>query len=289
MDNKRAVMWSLTAAFLAVLAFWLYVQKAVDQQIGTLKKREFILKAKKTIPVGTRIDESMLRRADFPTTYVSVKTAKNVSEVLGQVALVTIFEGQPILTNNLIPFDEGALNRRVPAGQRAVTIGIRDDQDVVGVGGLLRPGQFVDVLVTLFINTSELEKGKRAPTVIAGIQEPNLKAEVRTVFQNVKILAVGKDLKLETASVSRGAFSQSEQPTTKNITVALTPEDAQKLVLVQAIGRITLTLRGFNDPSIVQLSYIDPFKAFGIKLPLAAGPAPAYREIRGGQIFATPY
>src|SRR5690606_626129 len=122
--------------------------------------------------------------------------------IVGQVAIATILENEPILTSKLVPFDESSLDRRIPAGHRAVTIGIRDDQDVVGVGGLLRPGHFVDILLTLFVNTQEIEKGPSS-LIAAAANAANLRGEVRTLFQNVQILAVGRDARLQTARVNR--------------------------------------------------------------------------------------
>jgi Flp pilus assembly protein CpaB len=283
MENRRAVAWSLTAALIGVIAFWLYVNKAVDREIGDLKIRKKILRAARDIPANTRIDQSMFVEADYPAAFIPPKAAQDPSEVVGQVAIATIFESEPILISKLVPFDESSLDRRIPEGYRAVTIGIRDDQDVVGVGGLLRPGHFVDILLTLFVNTKEIEKGSS----VLG-QDTALRAETRTIFQNIKILAVGRDLKLATANVNRPVQGE-EDLTNKNVTVAVKPDEVQKLVLAQTTGRLTLSLRRFNETEITQLDYLDPFRAFGIKLPIVAGPAPAYREIRGGQVFAQPY
>ncbi len=283
MDNRRAVIWSLAAALLGVGFFWLYVKKAVENEIGDQKDRTLILRAAVDIPAGVRIEDGMFMEADYPLNYVPPKAARTRGEVVGQVALATIFAGEPILTSKIIPFDESSLDRRIPEGYRAITIGIRDDQDVVGVGGMLRPGHFIDILVTLFISTREIEKGT-LPNAAAIEQQLGLKAETRTLFQNVKILAVGRDLRLPTANVSRTS-SGDEELTNKNVTVAMLPADVQKLVLAQATGRLTLALRRFNDTEVVGLEYLDPFKAFGLKLPVVVGPAPAYREIRGGQVF----
>jgi len=293
MENKRAIFWSLLAALVALTMFWLYVNKAVDREIGDLKKKERVLKARVDIPAGMRIDESMFVEAYRPSVFIPKKAARFAQQIVGQVALATISEGELILTNKLIPFDESSLDRRIPEGYRAITLGIRDDQDVVGVGGMLRPGHFVDILITLFIFTKEFEKGKsmikpRDPN-LRGIAEP-LKAETRTLFQNIKIIAVGMDFRLDAANVSRtGGGIRQRSLTNKNITVIMPPDKVQELVLAQQVGRVTLSLRRFNDSEVIRLGYTDPFKAFGIKLPVTSGPPPAYREIRGGQVFATPF
>ncbi len=286
MDNRRAVIWSLFAGVIAALCFWIYLSMAVEKEIGDLKEKQFIIRARIDIPPNTRIDESMIDLIEYPVRYLPPKVAIRSEQVLQQVAIATIFAGEPILTSKIVPFDESSLDRRIPEGHRAVTIGIRDDQDVVGVGGLLRPGHFVDILLTLFISTRDIEKGSAAAALLNS--QTDLKSEVRTIFQNVKILAVGRDARLQTANVNRPVPIE-EDLTNKNVTVALKPDEVQKLVLAQATGRITLSLRRFNDADISQIEYLDPFRAFGIKLPIVAGPAPAYREIRGGQVIAQPF
>jgi len=289
MENRRAVIWSVVAAVIAIGVYWLLVDKAVENETRELRDKQTIIVASVDIPPQTRIDRSMLReRADFPRSLVPPETAVSFVEVENQVAIATIKAGEPVMRTKIIPFDESALNRRIPDGYRAITIGIRDDQDVIGVGGNLRPGMFVDVLVTNFVSTKEIEKGGIAG--LAGLDNSgSLKAETRTIFQNIRIIAVGRDARLQSANVAR-SVNLEEDLANKNITVVLKPEDVQKLVLAQSTGRLTLSLRGFNDAQIVAMDYIDAFRAFGIKLPIVSGPPPAYREIRGGQVFnVSPY
>jgi len=147
---------------------------------------------------------------------------------------------------------------------------------------------FIDILATLFVSTKEIEKGMGAADIL-NAQQTGLKAETRTIFQNVRILAVGRDARLRTAQVSRQGDIQDEF-SDKNVTVAMKPEEVQKIVLAQALGRITLSLRPFGDANVLAMDYIDAFRAFGIKLPIVSGPPPAYREIRGGQVInAVPF
>ncbi|TVQ79213.1 MAG: Flp pilus assembly protein CpaB [Bradymonadales bacterium] len=288
MENRRAIIWSVSAAIVAAFAYYLAVNKAVDNRIGDLDRTVNVLVARRDIPRDAEIDQSMLERRAFPIAFAHDEMARTEREVVGQVALATFRAGEPIFRNKLVPADEVAINRRIPEGHRAVSIGIRDPQDVIGVGGLLRPGHFVDILVTMFVNTQEIESGDRSAQIIID-EARRLKAETRTIFQNVRILSVGRDFRLETANVSRaqGPGFQSSQQT--NITVALPPADVQKLVLAQQVGQIMIALRRFNETEIVDLDFLDPFRAFGIQLPVVSGPPPAYREIRGGQVVAAPF
>jgi Flp pilus assembly protein CpaB len=286
MENKRAVYISLGSAALAVVIFFMFVEKRVENETSAYRDKQVVIVAAMDIPPNTRIDRSMLLiRDDWPRSLVPPDTAQSFLEVENQVAIATIKQGEPIMRTKIVPFDESSLNRRLRDGYRAITIGIRDDQDVVGVGGNLRPGMFVDILLTLFINTREIEKG---PVLSQVERESNLRAETRTIFQNVKILAVGRDARLQTANVTR-PVSFDEELANKNVTVEMLPQDVQKLVLAQSVGRLVLSLRPANDSQILPLEYLDAFKAFGIKLPIVSGPPPAYREIRGGQVFAAPF
>lgn len=290
MENRRAIIWSVSAAAVAALAYFLAVNKAVDNRIGGLDQTEDVIVALRDIPKDAEIDQSMLTRRAYPVAFIHEQMARSESEAINQVAVATFRAGEPIFRNKLVPSDEVAINRRIPEGHRAITIGIRDDQDVIGVGGLLRPGHFVDVLVTTFVNTEEIEQGRQGGAPLIIDQAQRLRAETRTVFQNVRILAVGTDFRLETANIARsGDLAQVERTQQKNITVALTPSDVQKLVLAQQVGRITIALRRFNDTAIADLDYLDPFRAFGIRLPVVSGPPPAYREIRGGQVVSSPF
>lgn len=295
MENRRAIIWSLAGAVIAALFYFLSVQKAVDNRVGDLDEKVMVYVAIREIPPFTRISpvESWARLQPFPRKYLPPRVAQNAAELIGQVPVAPIYENEPILLSKLQPFDEVDINRRIPDGYRAVTVGIRDDQDVVGVAGMLRPKNRVDILVTHFINTQAIEKADQGVTAQIFAQgQASLKAEVRTLFQNVEILAVGQDTAIPTAVVSRGDAKLQQTGrdlANKNVTVAMKPSDVQVLVLAQQTGRIMLALRPFNDAEIVDLDYTDPFKAFKIKLPVVQGPPPAYREVRGGQVFAGTY
>ena len=63
----------------------------------------------------------------------------------GRVATVPSAAGTQILATMLGDESEDALAYEVPAGQRAVTISAAD---VMGVGGLVRPGNRVDIIGT---------------------------------------------------------------------------------------------------------------------------------------------
>jgi Flp pilus assembly protein CpaB len=90
------------------------------------------------------------------------------------------------------------------------------------VGGLINPGDYVDVLAHLEI--PEANTGKKS-TITS------------MVFQNTQILAVGTNLQ------APGGYEQQQQARSLNITFALTPEEASLMSLIEKNGKMQLVLR----------------------------------------------
>jgi pilus assembly protein CpaB len=107
----------------------------------------------------------------------------------------------------------------VGEGMRAVSIRVND---VVGVAGFLLPGNRVDV-------------------VAAYKEHQTTRSE--TVVQNVKVLAVD-----QTASTDK-----NEPVVVRAVTLEVTPEDAEKLVLAEQRGTIQLALRNPSDSELVAM------------------------------------
>lgn len=290
MGNKRAILISAIAALAAMGLYFLAINKAVESRIGDLDKTVRILVALKEIPPETRITQDMFISKEWPEAYLPSResVAQIASQVVGQVSVAKIDANEPILTNKLVPFDETTLDLQIPEGYRAITIGVKDDQDVVAVGGHIKAGMFIDILTTMFMSTRQIEGRDNDAIAALAKQNQSLKAETRTIFQNVRVLAVGLDKRLPTAQVDRSTGGNYSGRNT-SVTVALTPQDVQTLTLAQQIGRITLSLRRRNDTEKFALDYTDASKAFKIKLPVVQGPPPSYKEIRGGEVFATPF
>jgi pilus assembly protein CpaB len=101
----------------------------------------------------------------------------------------------------------------IPAGMRAVSVGV---DDVVAVAGFVTPGTIVDVLVT--------------GTTPGG-------PITRTILEHVRVLAVGQQIQTE----------NGKPQTAPVVTVLVTPEAGEKLTLAAAEGKIHLALRNTGD------------------------------------------
>ncbi|HLF18892.1 MAG TPA: Flp pilus assembly protein CpaB [Candidatus Omnitrophota bacterium] len=124
-----------------------------------------------------------------------------------------------------------AFSVRTPPGKRALTISI---DSLAAVGGLVNPGDFVDVLAHLKIPEN---LGDTASTT----------AQVTTVlFQNIQVLAVGTNFN---PLGNEPAYELQQKSRTLNVTLAVTPEEAGLLTFAQANGTFQLTLRAPAEES----------------------------------------
>lgn len=137
--------------------------------------------------------------------------------------------GDPLLRSHISAFSGGAFSVRVPKGLRALTFPVNT---VSSVGGLISPGDHVDLL---FTTNSEMT-GQPATVPL---------------LTNMKILATGQNY--------IGANDRGYQ----DVTFQVTPEQASKILLAQRVGEISTSLRGPNDDTPAFDEAMTPAKLFG--------------------------
>ena len=132
----------------------------------------------------------------------------------GRAALAPIERGEPILRAKITaPGQRGSLSTLLDQGKRAVAVRV---DDVRGVAGFILPGDRVDVVLI------------RSEAVASGQSYSEL------ILNNVKVLAV-----------DQLAGQQPDKATVlaKAVTLEVTAEEAQKVLLATNIGRLSLILR----------------------------------------------
>lgn len=173
-----------------------------------------VLVAANDIQIGAKLAGRDVATVTIPQSAVPPGAYSDPSRVVGRGAVLPVAKGDFILSNKLAPLNAGAgLPSMIPQGMRAVSVRVND---VVSVAGFVQPGSRVDIL-----STGNLGGSDRQTT---------------TVLENVLVLAVGKNLD-----------QNAEAPTAPVITLAVSPDDAQKLALVSQEGRIQLSLRNPLD------------------------------------------
>ncbi len=149
---------------------------------------------------------------------------ETVEEVVGRVAAKAIPERAPVLRAMLAP--EGTIPGmvgRIPPGYRAVSVKI---DEVTGVAYQIRPGDWVDVIVVMDIDSRV--RGKKETI-----------AEV--ILQHVQVAAIGH------ATTQQPSGGAAKVKPAKSATLLVLEEDVPKLHLAATRGKITLAMRGADQ------------------------------------------
>jgi len=194
------------------------------------------------------------------------------AEVVGRGVISTILRNEPMLTSKLATAQAGGgLGITIPAGHRAMSVKV---DDVIGVAGFATPGTRVDLLVTLD-NTAQFS-------------EPR----TQLVLQNIVVLAAGQTTERD---------FRGEPKSVPVVTLLVNPEEAEKLALGSAKGRIMLALRNPLDFEIAETPGVGaqnllpssvapvrrrraarPAAPSGVTIEVFRGPEKSSREIGSG-------
>jgi pilus assembly protein CpaB len=276
MSGRAKLLLSMVLGLLAVFLVYMYV-RGIEQQLYEEVDMQNVVVAREAIAAGTAIDARLIQRLSVPRKYRQPQTFPTVEEVAGRVAVVPIAAGAQIGGGMLADAGAEALSFEVPRGRRAVAITVSDD---TGVGGLIRPGNFVDIVGTFEFGRPIGNQGGR--TTYA-----DEKTEVRTMMQNVFVVAVNKELRRERIQEETAGASGGTQSTRalRTVTLLVDPVRVQELVLAQEVGSLTLSLRSSLDDSAVDLPFLDPLGLLKVPIPLkpkAPRAAQAFRDVGRG-------
>jgi pilus assembly protein CpaB len=276
MSGRAKLLLSMVLGLLAVFLVYMYV-RGIEQQLYEEVDMQNVVVAREAIAAGTAIDARLVQRLSVPRKYRQPQTFPTVEEVAGRVAVVPIAAGAQVAGGMLADAGAEALSFEVPRGRRAVAITVTDD---TGVGGLIRPGNFVDIIGTFQFGRPIGTQGGR--TTYA-----DEKTEVRTMMQNVFVVAVNKELRrerIQDETAGSGGGTQSTRAL-RTVTLLVDPMRVQELVLAQEVGDLTLSLRSSLDETAVDLPFLDPLGLLKVPIPLkpkAPRAAQAFRDVGRG-------
>lgn len=277
MSGRAKLLLSLVLGLLAAFLVFVYV-RGLERQLYEEVDMQNVVVAREQIAAGTAIDERVLRRMAVPRKYRQPNTFPALEDVAGRVAVVPIPAGAQVSGSMLADAGAEALSFEVPRGRRAVAITVTDD---TGVGGLIRPGNFVDIVGTF-------EFGRPVGTQNGRVMYADERTEVRTLMQNVFVVAVNKELRRERlaseTSGSGGAEAPGRERTLRTVTLLVDPSRVQELILAQEVGDLTLSLRSSLDDTSVDLPYLDPMKLLNVQIPVKPRPKPmqTFRDVGRG-------
>jgi pilus assembly protein CpaB len=188
-----------------------------------------VVVAKTEIPVGAKITVEQLALLPIPNGSAPEGAFRKLEDAVDRVAVIPIGVREPITNNKLAPVGtESGLSAVIPPGFRALTVKV---DEVVGVSGFVMPGSYVDIVAVILPVASS-----------AAAQGPISKI----VLQNIKVLASGA--KLDSPS------DQREPSHVNAVTLLVTPDQAEKLVLAANESKLQLVMRNFGDQEDTQTS-----------------------------------
>ena len=224
---NSAIVVTVIALVIAGIASWevySYLQKEARKTKTSPMGKAVV--AVVDLPVGIKINATHVKVVDWPSVNNIPGAFGDVTAVIDRVVVRTVVAGDLITEQKLLPKNAraggGMMTYAVPDGHRAVTVGVNE---VAGVAGFLSPGNQVDLVLT---------------TQIPGTKSGENISKI--ILQSVPILATGQ------ITTEQKDGKPVVVPT---VTLDLTPENAEKLVLASSKGSLQLLLRNYIDTAQV--------------------------------------
>jgi pilus assembly protein CpaB len=188
-----------------------------------------VVVAAQDINAGTIISAELVKSVEMPEDQLISGAVTDTTVVVGEAARVKIYEGEQVATGKVgAENDTEGLSGVVPLGMRAFSIGV---EEVSAVGGLLRPGNRVDIYISrTFDNDTSTDNDD---VVISDL-----------LLQDIEVLAVAQQAQEPAASQTDTTGSTTTsgelpedgdvQADAASVTLSVTPEQAAILVCAQS-------------------------------------------------------
>ena len=175
--------------------------------------------AAQQLPFGTPLSPDNLKEIPWPSENIPEGAFSSVTDLLKEgrrLALTNIQKDEPVLSSRITGANQRAtLSTLIDEGMRAVSVKV---DEVRGVAGFILPGDRVDVVLTRGENANAADGN-------AGFAD--------VLLQNTKVLAI-----------DQLASDREDKPSVaRAVTLEVNAEQAQKVILAQGVGRLSLVLR----------------------------------------------
>jgi pilus assembly protein CpaB len=128
--------------------------------------------------------------------------------------------GSPITLQDVLrPRDRGFLASVLAPDSRAISIKVDEES---GVSGLIRPGDYVDVLLTQVFEKAD----------------PARRAMSETVLANVRVIAIDQEIVQGGRTITSVAGKQAQ-----TVSLELAPDQVKKVTVAKQIGTLSLAVR----------------------------------------------
>lgn len=223
--NAKSLIIGLVALGLASLAVTLTNNwfEAAEGRLATAPREIIavpnIMVARSNLPIGHIMEASdvtwMPWGGDSLIPGYLREDSSPLDLVLGKVVRHSMVKDEPVVTAKLVGLGEkGFVAATLSPGMRAVTIAVSRTS---GVGGLIFPGDRVDIIVSHQIQDKQ--------DITRLVSE--------TVLQNIRVLAID----------TRTNDQTNEPLLGKSVTIEVTSKVAEIIAVIQQLGTLSLSLR----------------------------------------------
>lgn len=243
-------------AVVAVIAYINNIRATVEEDVEKIE----VLVATQNIPKETPVEllittEAVILEA-VPRKYLADGVLISLQDYEGYVVASPINKGEQITSTRFIKPEDIGMSFIVPDDMLAISIPINE---IIGVSNLINVGDLVNVIATFEPSEEQvevIEEGPEAEEVILGEEGAAVEEEIpvivteitKTLLWNVEVLYMGTRLIIieepdEAAGVlGTGQRREEQSEDIRTITLAVTPEQSEKLVFTEEMGSVWLAL-----------------------------------------------
>lgn len=252
--NKMLLVAGLTLGLISAALAFVYLRSAGDDGGGGGSSSGGpttpVVVAAQDIAAGTKLTGDMLTVKSLSSSAILTGAFSETADLVDQVTVVPVISGEQVISAKVaggdasVYGDDPPVSLVLPEGSRAVAAPI---QNVDAVSGLVRPGDYVDIIL-----------GIKFDVIDASGDSIGSDSMATTILQNVKVLSIEQDVTVTTIGDGEEAVggtspaNESTQPGAGTATFLVEPIHAEVLGLAALCaetytGRLLISLRGFGD------------------------------------------
>jgi pilus assembly protein CpaB len=214
----------LCASVIGLLASVLVYRVVSQVASARSDQSEQIVVAAAELGLADTVMSQHIKLVNWPKASVPPGALRTAAEAEGRVVRSSVVAGEPLIEGKLAPQlsgKGGIMPMLIPEGQRGVTIRL---DEATRESGFVMPNSRVDVLVSM-------PKGPGSDEKIA-----------KVILQDVTVLAAGQIVEMK----------DNKPVTNTTVTLALTPQQVERLAVAQSDGRLMLVQRNLRDTQFVR-------------------------------------
>jgi pilus assembly protein CpaB len=232
-NSRRALLGAAIVGVLGAALLLLYLRRFEEDVSGG--GRVAVLGLLKPVARGDLITDDALTVIEIPLAYVERRAVRQADrqKIIGVRSAGALVAQDALLWSDLALSNENRdLASLIQPGKRAVTVRASEAGSDPAGNGLVHPGDYVDVVVTLH----EVGNDESLSSVV--------------LLQRVLVLAVGSETRV--VGPADAPSSQAGFGSQRELTLSLKVEEVQLLSLARQRGVISVALRGPTDNKVVE-------------------------------------